>query len=271
MNVLTVRVLVHQISYQFSLDGSIVPYINIFPTLTLPNGRIIQRIPFPTGASVGQSDTDIAAKDKLLISIPEREDLPLLFKIDEKSSEPRHALTTQRCPVCDSPLFASTIGIGRCINRTCMGQISHTIILFAAALGLLFQHPVRRIFEALLARGALNSPTSLFMLQDVDLMFPGIMPLEAHTFLRYVHSVRGNITVDQLLNSLRIPDFPDQSISYVRQLFEKNKWTLPYLLNFFDPEELKKHKQIDWDPWITFISLEQNRKLIAELCQILYI
>lgn len=269
MDTLTVNVLVHKISYIFRLDGSIIPYINIFPSIVLPNGRIIQKFPFPK--VTGKSDVDIAPKDKLEITLFDDLSQTIQFKIVERSESPRRSLVMPKCPICDAPLFESETGIGRCINRSCMGQISQTILLFASALGLVFQHPIKKIFEFLLARGALTSPASIFYLTDNDLCFPNTTILESQIFQQYVHSVRGSATVDQLLRGLRIPGWDEKTIEQICTLFMKNKWGILRLIEFLEEDTMKKHKEIDWEPWKQFISLETNKRIIVELCQILHI
>lgn len=267
MAVITLSVNAHKLSYVYRLDGTIVPYINILPPISLPDGNIIRKFPI---ISTAEGVKDIAQRDRLTITVPEDKTQSAVISITEHSDLPRKPLHPTTCPVCGEPLFPSAVGMGRCLNRCCMGQMAPAILLFLSSIGVAVQYPFKKILDNLLARGSIRSLVDIFKLEDADLIFDDVTPLEARAFQQYVHSVRGSVTVNQLLNGLRVPQMTRADTDEVYRQFAAKKYTLKQLPEFFDTGR-QMEINIKWDGWNELVSLELNREVIAELCQILYL
>ena len=271
MDILTINVSVCGVTHMFKLDGSIIPLIDIFPPIRLQDGSDITKIILPKDAK--KSDVDIVAKDKLEIKLYNDLKKTVEVKIIERSELARRNLTEPLCPICGSALVESNHpgAIGRCLNRSCMAQITPTVFNFLAALDVVFKYPLNRILECLLVRGSLTSLATIFYLTMEDLISPTCGMMEAQMFIYQLHETRGRTTVDQLLRGLRVPDWNDKNITALADIFTKEQWSISQLINFLDPDIQKQYDTIDWEPWEKFISLEPNRDVVTELCHILNI
>lgn len=264
MNTLVIDVLVHKISYMFHMDGAIEPIVNIWPPIKLGKSTV-DKFFLPL---IPNSETSVASGDKLRISVPKSPEVPITFTVTEPSVvSPRRDLSAPVCPVCGSHLVPGD-GIGRCINRTCMAQMTTTMLIFLSALGLTLNDSSKRIMDYLFVRGVLASPSYLFRLPAYELANPQSNELEIQMFLQYIHSIRGRTTVDQLLRGLRIGD--TEFINSMRSLFIENHWNILNLLSFMDEKVMDRYTGIDWTAWKEFLSVLDNRQLLSELCFILY-
>ena len=269
MDILTVNVSVCGITHMFKMDGSIIPLINIFPPIRLQDGTDITKIILPKETK--GSDVGIATHDKLQIKIYADSSETVTLKVIEKSESPRRDLTSQVCPICGEPLEPSSYprAIGRCINRSCMGQITQTMLHFLSTIQVVFKKPLNRILEGLLIRGSLTSLSSIFALTFEDLLSPTCGMIESQMFMHILHSSRGATTVEQLLRGIRVPDWEEANIKRITEIFKENQWSIISLKNFLDPEVQKQYDTIDWAPWNKFNSLEPNKRVVVELCHIL--
>ena len=271
MDILTIKVSVCGITHMFKLDGSIIPLIDIFPPIRLQDGSDITRIVLPKDTK--KSDVDIAAKDKLEIKLYNDLKKTVEVKIIERSESSRRKLTEPICPICGSPLMKSMHpgAIGRCINRSCMAQMTPTIFNFLSELNVIFKYPLNRILECLLVRGSLTSLATMFYLTIDDLISPTCGMMEAQLFIYQLHDIRGRTSVDSFLKGLRIPDWDEKNILMMADIFAKEEWGISQLTNFLDPNIQKQYTTIDWKPWEQFFSLESNKSVMVELCHILNI
>ena len=145
------------------------------------------------------------------------------------------------------------------------------MITFLAALGISLTGVNSHIVSSLVCRGKLASLADVFLLNYTDIVDGCITVQEARIFIQYLHSIRGHISIDQLLTSLSIPELDRDTVEAIRDLFIINKFTLLDVNKLFDEKFRLEYKGIDWIAWERFISLEDNRNLILRLSTILYI
>ena len=262
---------VQKLSHMFSLDGTVVPVINIFPPLEIPSlGRCIEKIPLDR--ITYSEDTDIANHDIIELTVIVGPKPELILKVLKRSGSPRLPLFPDRCPICGEPMVNPAPGrkFKRCVNRCCRGQMPATIVLMIAALGLAFQYPFKKVFDCLNSRGAFSSPVDIFLLGDDDFYFPNVSKLEVQTFQTYLHSIRGNTSLDRIINALRVPGWTDDREPFIlRDYFNKNGWAITEFPRLFEPREQEKIKNINWDGFNELLTVENNKRVIADLCRIL--
>lgn len=259
---------VDNVSYVFSPDSSLDVYIDIHPGIKLNNSSILKRVPIHCLDTA--SDFALAKGDAISFSVGEQ-NRPLL-KIEDMSDNDRVDMRLTHCPICGQPLFYDAItGTHKCINRTCNGQLPHLILMFLSSLGISLQGGHYHIFNTLLSRDKVRSIVDLFMLKWEDIYCDVIAPMDAQVFVQYIHSIRGNVTVDQFLRSLNIPNMSCTTIEQIKQLFDRNQLTLLDLTSFFDPAVTSQYPDIDWRAWFDFIQLDVNKMLIHQLGTILYV
>lgn len=263
---------VQKLSYIYHLDGRVIPVINIFPPIEIPSiGRTIEKIPLDRIDKCVSSD--IAPLDEIKITVPIARPTLITLEVESTSGLPRVYTHPDRCPICGAKLVKhADESFGRCLNRTCSGQMPAILILMVSALGLGFEYPFRKVFDCLNSRGALSSPVDIFLLQEGDFCFPNVSRLEVQAFQKYLHSIRGNTSLDRIINAIRVPGWSDDKEPFIlRDYFAANKWPVTELPRFFDKKEQEKMPDIDWTGWNELLTVDANKKVITDLCRILRI
>lgn len=255
------------ISYVFSPDSTLDVYIDVYPHIQLNSSSSIRRI--PVNCLDYQSDFVLAKDDTIELSAS-AESRPLL-KIKTLSNNEHIDVRLTHCPMCGQPLLRCSNNTYKCINRNCNGQLPQTILMFLSALGITLQGMHYQIFTSLLARAELHSIIDLFLLRWEQICTETITPIDAQVFIQYIHSIRGNVSVDQFLRSLNIADMSCTTIEQIKELFEANNLSLLDLPTFFDPAVTAMYPNINWAPWHVFTALDINKQLVHDLGTILYV
>jgi NAD-dependent DNA ligase len=259
---------INRTSYTFSPDNSVEVYIDICPTIKLNNNKILQSI--PVSCLDLESDFALANGDKISFTTSNN-NLPLL-KIVKPSTEERVNVRLSVCPICGEPLLRDAVtGVSRCLNKNCSGQLYNALFIFLASLGISIQGVNYQIIQSLFARDKIHSFVDLFMLRCEQICDDVISPIDASTFIQYIHSVRGHTTVKQLLCGLSIPNMQYTTIDQIQELFNISNWSVLDMCKLLDHSYLNTFPYIDWSAWRDFISLKNNRDLIYLLSTILYI
>lgn len=257
--------------YTYQCDGSIEPYICISPAILSVDNKLIHRI--PVAYLDKDSDFCLAKGDRIALTISKK--LKLLLKVvsSTASNEEKVDLLSDRCPICHEILHAPIApnSIGCCVNRSCGAQVLNATLLFLSSLQLAMTGNNLKILNLLYAEGKLSEISDVFRANLSDLYFDDITEIDARTFIQYIHSVRGNVNVSQVLRGLNIPNLSSETIEQVACIFTENQYVLPQLPNFFEEEYLSKYPNIDWTAWKDFIKVYKNQELIKKLCTILYI
>lgn len=260
--------LINKISYQFNLHGDIVPIVTFSTPFVNAEGEELTKIGLRTIPD--EILSDIAVGDTVILE--EKDDKEPVFIFKPKIGGKRSVIDITECPICGTPLIPTNLGMGRCLNRLCKGQISQTMILFVASLGLSFTNTSKKIFEHLLVRGAFNSPSDLFKITPDDLVFNGITYLDIQEFLQYVHSIRSDVTISQLIRALRIPTITNAEIDILQAFFHTNNLPLDAIVEMLDKDVKSIQHQdevVSLDGLKVFISIPENNTLLRELCYIL--
>ena len=270
MPITTITQEIAKITYIYHADGAIEPYLNLYPGISLDEYTHVAKL--SVLALSEDSDFDIAAGDTVTFSVSRDNELLATVVNKSKSDNKRINLKLDTCPVCGSKLVHFTDGdLGCCINRSCNAQLYNNLITFLAALGISLTGVNSHIVSSLVCRGKLASLADVFLLNYTDIVDGCITVQEARIFIQYLHSIRGHISIDQLLTSLSIPELDRDTVEAIRDLFIINKFTLLDVNKLFDEKFRLEYKGIDWIAWERFISLEANRNLILRLSTILYI
>jgi hypothetical protein len=259
---------INRTSYTFSPDNSVEVYIDICPTIRLNNNKILRSIPVSC-LDLG-SDFLLAKGDKISFTTS-CNNRPLL-KIVTPSEEERINVQLSVCPICGEVLLRDPItGVSRCINKNCSGQLYNALFMFLAALGITIQGVNYQIIQSLFARDKIHSLVDIFMLRCEQIYDDVISPMDASTFIQYIHSVRGHTSVKQLLCGLNIPNMQYTTIDQIQEAFNASGWSILDMCKLLDGNCFIMFPNIDWSAWSNFISLKNNRDLIYLLSTILYI
>lgn len=258
---------VEGISYTFLPDSTLDIYIDIYPNIQLNSSSTLRSIPIDCLDC--NSDFILAKGDSIELSVSER-NKPLL-KISNGVIGERSDVRLTHCPMCGQLLLIDQYNNRKCINRCCNGQLPQTILMFLSSLGITLQGSNYQIFSSLLARDRLHSIVDLFALRWEQLVTDNITSMNAQVFIQYIHSMRGNVSIDRFLRGLNIPGMTCTTIEQIRELFIANNFSLLDLPTFFDPAVTAHYPGIDWVPWHIFTSLDVNRQLVHVLGTILYI
>lgn len=257
---------ISRISFKYDLDGSITPLLSISPHIQTNGNHCISRIAL---RSPLQSIQSLAQGDTLTVIFPESENETLRIELSAISSQQRIDFSQRKCPVCHAPLFESEHGIGRCLNRDCPAQFSSSLLLFLSSLGLALHHPVQKVLDSLLVHGALSTFAQIFYLTEVDICSPTVSPLDAQTFIHYIHSIRGHVSLSQLFVALRIPGITTIWCQNVESHFAHKKYSAKTILEFLCAEK-QKECDVDWSQWNEFFSLKENKAVLTSVVNYLF-
>lgn len=256
-------------SYIFSLDGTVIPLINFKEHIELGNKLFLSKIA-ASKIDRDKSDKNLSPNDLVEVSIPVNLSCGITIKVKKPSGDIAIPLTPKVCPICGKPLIEDK-PFGRCVNKSCRAQMVTNIILFTSAVGLQFSCPAKKTFEALLSRGSLTTPVNLFKLTNEDFNTPDFSMLEIQAYQNYVHSIRGNTSLDKILLGLNIKDWNKDICSKIKVYFDQHHYSLTDLDILFDPNEQKKIPDVPWKHWNEVISLNCNKNMFTELMEIMSI
>lgn len=265
MHTLTTKV--SRISFKYDLDGEITPLLSINPSIQLEDNDLCI-----TKIAITHPITDLeslAAGDTLKVFVPESKQEQLRIELQNTSSQPRIDFAHHKCPVCQSPLFDSQHGIGKCLNRDCPAQFSSSLLLFLSSLGLALHHPIQKVLDSLLVHGAISTFAQLFYLTEMDICSSTVSMLEAQTFIHYIHSIRGHVSLSQLFTALRIPGITPAWSQVIESYFQQKQYN-PKLIAEFLNKEKQKEIEIDWTSWNEFFSLDTNRRVLCTVAEYLF-
>lgn len=259
---------VNNTSYVFSTDSAVDVYIDIYPSIKLPNNKILHSI--PVNCLDHASDFVLAYGDKIALTTSDN-NMPLL-KVVTPSNNNRFNVNMTTCPMCGAPLFKdSHTGVSRCLNRDCCGQMYNSLSMFLAALGITLQGVNYQIIQSLFAKNRIHSLVDIFMLSYDQIADDLISLSDASVFVQYIHSVRGNVTIKQFLRGLNVPGMSYTTIDQIQDMFTQNNFTILDACRLLDPIFLEMNSNIDWSGWLDFIALPGNKNLVYVLSTILYI
>ena len=263
----TFLVKAQNLTYKYDISGNIIPLLEITPQIQIKDDLVISKFPLLLVAP----HTTVAIGDTISIITPLTVNDDCCLRVVEHSDiNPRLSIVPDVCPVCGAPVFPSTIGVGKCINRTCRAQLSQNTQILLSALGISVQSSLRKILTALLAKGMLNTPASLFTVDVANLDVAHISPLECQICQQYLYSVRGNVTLSQMLNGLRITGWTPQDTLTMDVYFSEHKQYLPEISYMLDVNTLRNiFPNINFDGWQEFLSIDDNVNFLIELALIL--
>ena len=265
VNLSPVQVEVKDFNYRFDINGSIEPFIEITPSIKVNDESHLSKFVLLNA----HPDATVAKGDRILY-IPPRDMMETCdIKVIERSDEPRLLVNPVVCPVCGAPLYPGTKGDGRCIrciNRACKAQIGTTVHILLAALGVVPQPSMLRVLAVLTSRGLLDTPGSIFRMTLDDISSQYTTELECQMFLQYIHSVRGHVSISQMLRGLRIPGIDATNAAQVDALCKEHGIGFGNICDLCHPEILQELcPSIDWTGWAEFLSLPINRDVLIDL------
>lgn len=252
------------ITYRYDKDGNITPSIKFSPRYEPENTDVyIETLSLIANFVDTVNIEDIRVGNIITIDVVHN-GTPK-FQIESVSLGDGRPIVLDRCPVCGIPLLESDIGMGQCLNRTCMAQINFNTIMFLSSLGISLNQTVTNILHVLFANGVIRSPISVFQVGMPDLLYYDIKVNAAAEFIAYVNSVRGHISLAQVLKGLRIPGWDptiiDDLVGYLQE--PENLLNLTFMCDFnFIQKELP---EVNWTPWIKFLGVGDNRFLIQQI------
>ena len=257
---------VDDIRYGFVADGAIHTFIDLYPAITLPDGVRISRL---ASECIANADTLSLGRGDVVRFVLD-ESTTCNVEIERTADSKKQRLLPDVCPCCGSKLM--TIGKNKCcINRGCPGQQTVNILTFTAGLGMSFGLETHPVLDILLTRGVLLDPTFLFGLATSELqLLPGITATEAQIFQQYIHSVRGKVTLVDLLRSLHIPNWDDNQYITINQYAVANGYNLRDVAKLLDAGEQKKIADVDWKSFNAFVGIANNKRILLELADILF-
>lgn len=274
-------VMVDKLAFQFSLDGSISPQIKISPPIEIiyKNKSALLthlRIPRNNNQTLSDRELELASGDVINVTLNSTgigdayllEDIHIL----SKGAGPRYRVLPEFCPACGLATLGGEDPSDRiCLNRACSAQVNNNLTLFTASIGLIFSNHIRQIFMHLILRGAVRSPADLFKTTLTDLKNLNISEIRATEYIHYIHSVRGTVSIGQMLRGLRVPLLTDEHIVAIQTTMNKHGLNLATWENI---RELKTKSQDLVDALAIldtgFLDIANNRQILTELCQYLW-
>lgn len=262
MNILTK---ISKISFKYGADGAISTILTINPSFEYEGQQF--------------TSIEISNVSKNLKSLAEGDTLEVVFgkgiddvniRLTEISNNPRIDFSHKLCPVCREPLIKNNHGKHCCLNRDCPAQFSASLILFLSSLGLALHYPIMKVLDSLLSRGALSTFAQIFYVSAEDITSVNITPLEAQTFIHYIHSIRGRVSISQLCTALRIPGVNQEWCNELEKHFAKKNYHPKQIMEFLNYDK-QAECLINWDGWNKFFSSESNMLVLATTVEYLFI
>lgn len=261
------NVKIDNFSYLYSSDGGILPFLDITPIIIKDNDNDICINRIPLVLINNNSDFNLAIGDEIVLTVI---GMKFLIKIVNCSQNERIDIRITRCPVCHRPL-ANYNGLLYCHNSECKAQLDTHIKNTFATLGITFEGVNLKILNSIITRLLVRSPVDLFWLSVEQICSEDISLVEAQTFQQYIHSIRGNITLDRFFSSLHILGMNNYIIEGMCELMWSLGYTLLDVPKLMDVNFINAHPELNWVPWVEYISCEANKTFVARLSNILYI
>lgn len=266
MNNLILTAKVDDVRFGFAGDGAVHTFIDLYPAIILPDGVKITRM---ASECISNADAlSLGRGDVIRFILDENCDCDV--NIVSISDSEKQKLKPDVCPCCGSKLMQVGDNLC-CVNRGCSGQQTVNILTFTAGLGMSFGIETHAVLNVLLTRGTLMDPTFLFSLSTSELqLLPGITGMEAQIFQQYIHSIRGKVTLIELLKALRIPNWDDEQYLALNQHALANGYNLSNVAVLLTSEEQKKITNVDWKSFNEFLKISNNKRILLELASILF-
>lgn len=268
MKNITITTIVDDIRYRlYKNDGILETYIVVNPSITLPDGSLIDKI--RCSAITNASEFALGHGD--VIRLETHGSNLQITGVKLLSTNAKNSLAPTVCPFCGEPLVMINNNYA-CLNKLCTAQVGGSILTFVAGLGMVFTTETNYILRTLLARGALTSPVDLFFLSTEDLTtISGVTDLDARMFQQYVHSIRGHVEPATLLRSISIPMWTDADYVAVSRFFKENNLSLSDMNCMLMNERfcMQNMPAVNWTAWFTFLRKDTNARMLAELIHVL--
>lgn len=273
MNAIVTTLMVSKMSYIYGLEGDIVPIVNIFPALNLPDGTTIDKFPLLNLMLLGDASAVTGGDSiRLTMDLQNREISPTL-EITTYSEKPRFDHSVAMCPVCGDMLLPPTaqFSMGRCVNRSCMGQTSANVLHFLGQMPINLTPDFLKILAAVISRGSVPSVYHLFTLRPEDIITPYIYYTEVQMFLYMLHSIRGKVGVIDMLRGLRIPYWSNPDYQELAEYLQKCNITWNTLSQLFQVSGYPDKPDLPWIHFNEVICRPCNMDLILMLANILQV
>lgn len=271
----TFRAKFYKLNYLFDMDGSITPFIQVYPAVKVPAG--------PSGnfVEIEHIDTDLIDNRNSLSIIPgdilefdvhpapnTDEGFSVHINVVSHSDESTKPITSKTCPICGAPLLPGTRGIGRCLNRSCKAQLTSTVLWILRSFDTAKQLGTKRIVTSLLASGNLDNIMDLYRVGPDELALEGYTETEIGEFLSEIHGVRGHVTLAQFLTALRVPGWNTSIVTELAEGLESRGYGLRNVAQFIHPSIQKEFKHVPWKGWDEMMLVPGNLELITRLATI---
>lgn len=232
---------IYKVFYVYHLNGSIEPYIELFPELVLDNGKRFRRIKATRLSNY--ASLSLAPGDKITVTVPENGEVTL--EIVTPSENPRQPLQPRVCPICGAPLLADPSGVGRCVNRSCGAQMTPTIFNFLRSIGIEPHTPLFKVMSHALTAGHVRSISDIFSIAKDHLnqyTTLNVIPLcvrDVNEFAEYIRAVenltKSSVHIDQFLNGMRIPGWNRDDVALLSKHLERISNSTEACLSLFKP------------------------------------
>lgn len=259
------NVTVTDISYLYSNDGNVIPYLRISPFINCSENNFITGIPLTLMEN--ESDFDVAPGDRVSVSI---NGIKFLVKITDRIVTDRSDIRIITCPICHQPMVFEN-GFSYCHNCDCRAQLETHIHSTFREYGVEFVGNNLRILVSVISRLLVRSPVDLFWLTTEQISSEDVSVDDARFFQQTIHAVRGNITSFQFFRSLNVHGMTDEIINSIVSLMNSLNFSIRDVPKLMDVELMNSHPEINWYPWLQFISYENNRIYISRLSEVMYI
>lgn len=251
-------IVIQKISNKFFFDGTIIPCFR-FVKPVIVKDSIIEMVPLCR---------------KIFESFKENDHLKILMNEDNSVHDIENITRTEAndieyCPVCGSKLLPAEIGVGRCINRNCMGQMSNTIFNFVSKLNFECTTSNLKILKYMLSRGMIGSILDLFIISERkghDEEF--ITSSELSEFNFSMFNALFTASISKLLSALNIDGWSDYEYEAIEEYFNNNNLSSTYLDSIF-VDSIRSAIEIDWEVFDRFMEIGNNKELFLGICYLL--
>ena len=271
----TFRAKFYKLNYLFDMDGSITPFIQVYPAVKLPvgsSGSFVEIEHVDTDLVENRDELSIAPGDVLDFIVHPApatdEGFRICLKVVSNSSESAKPITSATCPICGAPLLPGTRGIGRCLNRSCKAQLTSNVKWILRTFETAKQIGTKRIVTSRLASGSVDSIMDLYRIGPCDLALDGFTETEISEFLTEIHSVRGRVTMAQFLTALRVPGWNTGIVQTLAEQLESHGYDLRNITALMQPSVQNSFKNVPWKGWNELLSVPGNPELITRLAMI---
>lgn len=271
MNTYILKLLISKLSYMFCMDGDIIPFVNVYPPFILPDGREISKFPL-LQMQLLEDAAHVTTGDEVEVHICEDpgQGTPTI-RITRQSEQPRINHLSNTCPICGSVLVAPTtpFSMGRCINRSCMAQISTNTLHFLSQMPLHLTPDFLSVLSSTISRGSVTSLFQLFQLAPQDLITVMIPYEDCQAFLYRLHSIRGITSLIQLIRGIRIPFWTEEHYVILENYMIDHDIGWNNYMEIFDLPNRADRPDLPWQQYAELFSVMSNYQLFNNLAWIL--